>query len=78
MSLGKFFFFFFFLIYLFLAYFILILIMNLLGSLVCECGVMISQFVIDGMEYVVLFEIGKDNYLLDLILVDLTDFEYFS
>ena len=77
MSLGKFFFFFF-LIYLFLAYFILILIMNLLGSLVCECGVMISQFVIDGMEYVVLFEIGKDNYLLDLILVDLTDFEYFS
>ena len=76
MSLGKFFFFF--LIYLFLAYFILILIMNLLGSLVCECGVMISQFVIDGMEYVVLFEIGKDNYLLDLILVDLTDFEYFS
>ena len=78
MSLGKFFFFFFFLIYLFLAYFIFILIMNLLGSLVCECGVMISQFVIDGMEYVVLFEIGKDNYLLDLILVDLTDFEYFS
>ena len=61
MSLGKFFFFFFFffLIYLFLAYFILILIMNLLGSLVCECGVMISQFVIDGMEYVVLLKLAK-------------------
>ena len=33
--------------------------MNLLGSLVCECGVMISQFVIDGMEYVVLLKLAK-------------------